>query len=317
VSAALKAYTSAAFQVRLRYPSVWTPVSGRDERFGAQEGFVQLSAVGGQGKALGDVCTDEISHKLLPYGTKPLVEQVQVAERDACLILPSADQPREMLGQAAVIVSYPAQVTIKGEPYAYFVLWADKDHVRSVASTLAFTAPSATTTREPVASATPTSRLATASPLPPTATVIPPTVPPTATSATTRVRIFLIALNDDGQSGKKVGCGDSVVGVDRVIPATQGLLRAALEQLLSLTDQYYGQSGLYNALYQSSLKVESVTIAAGKATVRLTGQLKLGGVCDNPRVEAQLRETALQFSTITGVVITVNGVPLEQLLSGG
>jgi hypothetical protein len=62
--------------------------------------------------------------------------------------------------------------------------------------------------------------------------------------------------------------------------------------------------------------VEGVTLEDGEAIVKLSGTLMLGGVCDNPRVEAQLEETALQFSTVSRVSVFVNGVPLEGLLSG-
>jgi hypothetical protein len=41
----------------------------------------------------------------------------------------------------------------------------------------------------------------------------------------------------------------------------------------------------------------------------------LGGVCDNPRVEAQLVETAMQFPGVMEAAITINGTPLEEALS--
>jgi hypothetical protein len=143
-------------------------------------------------------------------------------------------------------------------------------------------------------------------------------VPPTATSpATTEqtVKIFLIALNDNGQSGTLVGCGDSAVPVTVTISQTQGVLRAALEKLLSAKKQFYGESGLYNALYQSDLQVGGVTIEQGKAIIHLMGTMMLGGVCDAPRVEAQIKQTALQFSTVTDVAVFVNDKPLEEVLS--
>ena len=62
--------------------------------------------------------------------------------------------------------------------------------------------------------------------------------------------------------------------------------------------------------------MEGVTLEDGEAVVNLSGTLMLGGVCDNPRVETQLEETALQFSTVSRVSLFVNGVPLEDLLSG-
>ena len=101
---------------------------------------------------------------------------------------------------------------------------------------------------------------------------------------------------DNGVSGPKIGCGDSAVGVIRVVPPTRAPLTAALNELFSLHDQFYGQSGLYNSLYQSHLQLQSATIVNGIATIKLTGTLSLGGVCDDPRVDAQITNTALQFA---------------------
>jgi hypothetical protein len=129
------------------------------------------------------------------------------------------------------------------------------------------------------------------------------------------VQIVLIALEDNGQSGTLVGCGDSAIPINVTIPRTQGVLRAALEKLLSAKQQFYGESGYYNALYQSDLQVSRVAIEQGKATIHLTGTITLGGTCDAPRLEAQLELTALQFSTVSDVEVFINGVPLEEVLS--
>jgi hypothetical protein len=154
----------------------------------------------------------------------------------------------------------------------------------------------------------------------PTATQIqqnPPTlVAPTSTTATElNVKIVLIALEDNGRSGMLVGCGDSAIPINVTIPRTPGVLRAALEKLFSAKQQFYGESGYYNALYQSDLEVAGVTIEQGKATIRLTGMIMLGGACDAPRVEAQIEQTALQFSTVSEVEVFVNDVQLEDFLS--
>jgi hypothetical protein len=131
-----------------------------------------------------------------------------------------------------------------------------------------------------------------------------------------QVNIYLIAVGDDGASGKKIGCGDSLVPVAVVIPPTLGVIRASLLELLNLKGQsYYGQSGLYNSLYLSDLSLESVNLANGKATIKLTGSLVTSGVCDIPRIEAQLKESALQFSTVNEVSVLINDIPLEMLLS--
>jgi hypothetical protein len=175
-------------------------------------------------------------------------------------------------------------------------------------STTAQTSPTETVTIPSPSPALPTATHVQQNPL----TVAPPT-PTTATAQ--NVRIVLIALEDNGQSGMLVGCGDSAIPIQVTIPRTQGVLRATLEKLFSAKQQFYGESGYYNALYQSDLAVAGVTIEQGKAIVRLTGTIMLGGACDAPRVEAQIEQTALQFSTVSEVAVFVNDVPLEEILS--
>lgn len=159
-----------------------------------------------------------------------------------------------------------------------------------------------------------------ASTLPPRPTLPPPTTASPATTATASgprtVKIFLIAQDDNGKSGKKIGCNDSVVGVNVTIQPTVGVLRAAYESLLAQKSQFYGQSGLTNALYQSKLEVDGVNLKDDKAIVALKGTLTLGGVCDNPRVEAQLTETGKQFDNVKEVEVLINGKPLKDVLSG-
>ena len=127
----------------------------------------------------------------------------------------------------------------------------------------------------------------------------------------TITRIHLISLNDGGL----LGCGDTLVPVTVEIPSTRGVLRASLEKLLAVKTQYYGESGLYNALYQSQLTIDDVRIDNRVATIWLSGQVVLGGVCDAPRVQAQLEQAARQFSTVDSVQIYVNGNRLQDVLN--
>ena len=142
--------------------------------------------------------------------------------------------------------------------------------------------------------------------------VIDPSGSPASGSpaVTRQVQIFLIS-----EGTGAVGCGDEVVGVNREIPATSAVLRGALDLLLNERSQYYGQSGLYNALYQSNLRVQSITRVGNVWTINLTGTLQLGGACDAPRVAEQLRQTAMQFATVRDVRFTINGVDLDTALS--
>ncbi len=137
----------------------------------------------------------------------------------------------------------------------------------------------------------------------------------TGTPGPQMVQIYLIAIDDNGQSGIPVGCGDSAVPAVVQIEPTQDVLKAALEALLSIKEQYYGQSGLYDALYQSDLLVESLKITDGVAEVHLAGSMVLGGECDDPRVQAQIEQTILQFSTVTKADVYINGNTLADALS--
>lgn len=131
----------------------------------------------------------------------------------------------------------------------------------------------------------------------------------------TKVKIFLIGIDDNGASGKKIGANDSAIPVLVDIEPTKAPLKAALTKLLSLNEQMYGQSGFYHSLYQSNLEIKSVIIDDGEAVIELTGNLKLGGVLDNPRVKAQIEETALQFDSVNKVSVFIDGKKLDEVLS--
>ncbi len=130
-----------------------------------------------------------------------------------------------------------------------------------------------------------------------------------------KVKIFLIGVDDNGASGKKIGANDSAIPVLVDIEPTQAPLKAALTKLLSLNEQMYGQSGFYHSLYQSDLDIKSVIIDDGEAVIELTGNLKLGGALDNPRVKAQIEETALQFDSVKKVSVFIDGKKLDEVLS--
>src|SRR5262245_26830347 len=77
--------------------------------------------------------------------------------------------------------------------------------------------------------------------------------------AALEVKLFLIAVDDAGRSGKKIGCDDSVIAVTRDLQPTRTPLRAALEELLRIPRIYGSNPELYNALSQSQLRLKSVS----------------------------------------------------------
>ena len=172
--------------------------------------------------------------------------------------------------------------------------------------------PSATPTR----TAAPTTAAPTAAPATATPAAVAPTATRTFTGRTMGVKVYVIARGDGGATGPKIGCGDSVVAVNRTLPYSTTPLTDAMKELLTIHDPFYGQSGLYNALTGSRLQVDSVALTGGVATIRLSGSVSIAGECDNPRFEAQLRHTALQFASVRTANIYVNGKGLGCLTSG-
>lgn len=134
------------------------------------------------------------------------------------------------------------------------------------------------------------------------------------TPAAREVKIFLVALEDGGRRGRRVGCGDSLVSVTRAVNAPGGsVLQAALEELLSAPHEY--DARLRNFWRGNNLRVAGVTLRNGLATIRITGEGPfVAGVCDAPRIEEQIRATARQFPTVRRVSVLVNGRRLESVL---
>lgn len=129
-----------------------------------------------------------------------------------------------------------------------------------------------------------------------------------------KVSIAYITIGDEGKTGEMIGCGDSVVIVNKTVQATSSV-EGALQTLLSDKSEHYGQSGLYNSLWQSALTLDAVNVVGATANVTLSGQMQLSGECDNPRVKAQLESTVKQSSNATTVNVTINGKTLDEALS--
>lgn len=134
-SYACNIYFNLIYNVIFLYPFDWQRVA--DLRYEGANGFFQIGAISSD-ETLEMVCQAEASNPLNPYGTLPTILPVKLHRQEACLILPSPDQPNDMNNQTALIVEYPKPMVIKGHTYNYFILWASKAHIRQIASTLRF-----------------------------------------------------------------------------------------------------------------------------------------------------------------------------------
>jgi len=52
------------------------------------------------------------------------------------------------------------------------------------------------------------------------------------------IKIYLIANDDNGKLGKKIGCDDSLVPVTKTIKNTATPLKSAIEELLTIPQDY-------------------------------------------------------------------------------
>lgn len=126
------------------------------------------------------------------------------------------------------------------------------------------------------------------------------------------VKVYLVALDDNGKRGRRIGCNDSLVPVTRTVPATGTPLKAAVEELLAVPREYEGNLGNYWA--GEDLRVQSAVISGGVATIRIRGTLPVAGICDEPRIEEQIKATARQFRGVRSVRVFLNGQRLSDAI---
>lgn len=128
-----------------------------------------------------------------------------------------------------------------------------------------------------------------------------------STAETTPIKLYMIEPADD--------CSVDVAEVTRIV-AGGDLLDQTYYELLGLHSLDYGESGLTNALWQSSLTLQAANVGAdGVAHVELAGTLVPTSQCDALRIKTQLEKPALQFTGVIGVDVVVNGQPLDIALS--
>lgn len=145
----------------------------------------------------------------------------------------------------------------------------------------------------------------------------PPASAPTVnnTNVTQPLKMYMVAVDDNGTSGDLIGCGDSAVSVTTEDVTTSDVVKATMERLIANKNQFYGESGLYNALYKSTLTYISSSTSGDTVTVKLSGTFSLGGECDNPRVQSQLELSAKAAAGVEKAAIFVNDKPLSEVLS--
>ena len=137
-----------------------------------------------------------------------------------------------------------------------------------------------------------------------------------AQSGTTEVKIYLVALGDNGKNGKKIGCEDSLVPLTRKVTSTGSPLKAAILELFADREPGKKEIDLNLGNYWRGMQLKSVSIKRGTAVINLTGEApSVAGICDEPRIKGQIIETAKQFRAVKKVKVFINGKPMDELIS--
>ncbi|MBL7142549.1 MAG: GerMN domain-containing protein [Candidatus Pacebacteria bacterium] len=129
------------------------------------------------------------------------------------------------------------------------------------------------------------------------------TVPEEQTEATTTVKVFFgnSKLNTEADCNK-------VFPTERVIVQTEGIARAALEELLKGPTAEEEKEEFFSNI-NKGVKIQSLTIEEGTAKVDFDEQLEfqVGGSCRVTAIRAEITETLKQFDTVDNVIISIDG----------
>ena len=125
------------------------------------------------------------------------------------------------------------------------------------------------------------------------------------------VNVYLVALDGSKLQGKTIGCNDLLVPISKNVLVEKSHVESAMIELFATKDT----DDLMNFIKGPGLFLYQVTLSNGIAEIYLKGDFNISGVCDIPRIQEQLYETAKQFSDVKRVKIFINAQSLESYLS--
>lgn len=125
------------------------------------------------------------------------------------------------------------------------------------------------------------------------------------------VNVYMVALEGSKLQGKTIGCNDLLVPISKNVLVEKSHVESAMIELFATKDT----EDLMNFIKGPGLFLYQVTLSNGIAEIYLKGDFNISGVCDIPRIQEQLYETAKQFSDVKRVKIFINAQSLESYLS--
>jgi spore germination protein GerM len=105
----------------------------------------------------------------------------------------------------------------------------------------------------------------------------------------------------------EISC-NKVFAVNRQVPKTQAVARAAIEELLKGPTDTEKNSGFFTSI-NSGVKINSLSIDNGTAKIDFDDSIEkgAGGSCKVSAIRAEITQTLKQFPTVKEVIISVNG----------
>ena len=127
-------------------------------------------------------------------------------------------------------------------------------------------------------------------------------------SAVSELMATKIFLSDSNFVGEPYFDCSKTVAVERQVPKTLAVARAALEALLRGALSEEVSQGFVSNI-NSGVRIQGLTIENGVAKVDFSEQLEfqVGGSCRVAAIRAQITDTLKQFPTVDSVVISIDG----------
>lgn len=125
------------------------------------------------------------------------------------------------------------------------------------------------------------------------------------------VNLYMVALEGSTLQGKNIGCNDILVPIPKNVMIEKNKVDAAMTELFAAKNT----DGLINFIKGPGLFLYQVTLSNGIAEIYLKGDFHILNVCDIPRIQGQLYETAKQFPDVKEVKIFINAQSLESYLA--
>lgn len=121
--------------------------------------------------------------------------------------------------------------------------------------------------------------------------------------ATTSIKVFF----GNSELNKEADC-NKVFPAERIIVKTEGIARAALEELLKGPTLQEEQEEFFTNI-NPGVHIQSLIIENKTAKADFDQQLEfqVGGSCRVAAIRAEITETLKQFETVENVIISING----------